>query len=403
MGIKDRLSTLRIQAGKTTETSQPALAERLTRLQGTVRQNRSPKPAVTPDVLARMLKARLLEADVILVERRLSLNELHGNFHLTRLSQSLEGLPEAENLSAGQLLFLDTETTGLAGGTGTLVFMLGMARLTSHSLELRQYLLTGFAGEAVMLGHAAEWINSTDTLVSFNGKCFDVPLLSTRCRLAAMPDVFSPLEHLDLLHTTRRAYGRTWGDCRLISAEQRLLGFHRENDLPGAEAPQAWFDYIHRGDASRLPGVSQHNQWDLISLVALLPALVEAHTKPHSMQADIPAIARSYQKQGRPDRALALLAEHRAVLDDEALLMLADFYRRQRQWRPACEIWERLAERNHEEAIVRLAKYHEHVNKDYRSAIVHTERLAANVARESRLRRLRRKSDRLFERFPETK
>ena len=152
------------------------------------------------------------------------------------MSLAALGMP-GEVLPDG-LLFLDTETTGLAGGTGTLPFMVCLARIQAEQLQLGQWILTGFSGEAALLETVGSWIKPAAHLVSYNGKSFDVPLLVTRYRLARQADPFANKAHIDLLHLTRRACGHGWEDCRLQTAERLLLGFMRENDFPSHLIPQ---------------------------------------------------------------------------------------------------------------------------------------------------------------------
>jgi uncharacterized protein YprB with RNaseH-like and TPR domain len=328
-------------------------------------------------------------AGVIRIEHRLPLRTRHGTMTLECLTESIADLPDGAGMDPGDLVFLDTETTGLAGGTGTLAFLLGLARRERDSLCVRQYLLSAFAGEAPMLDGAAAWMAGAAGLVTFNGKCFDVPLLAARCRLAGTDDAFSSLPHLDLLHPTRRAYGSRWMDCRLATAEQRLLGFSREDDLPGSEAPQAWFDYIRGGDAARLPAVARHNFSDLLSLAALLPALAQVYARPAQAGADLHAIARACRTRGLQSRAARLLRDHVDHLDDAGLLELARLHRRRREWDDACAIWSRLAGKGCAESRESLAKFYEHVRGDYHAALTHAASLPESPAVSNRKRRLR--------------
>ena len=176
-------------------------------------------------------------------------------------------------LPAGRVLFLDTETSGLAGGTGTFVFLLGLARVRDEGLELSQHLATGFAGEAALLRALESALDCADCLVTYNGKSFDVPLLRTRLALARRPDAFAGKAHGDLLHATRRLLARGWPDCRLQTAEREALGFTRTDDLPGAQVPQAWQCWLRQGEAAPLAAVLAHNRDDLLSLAALLSRL----------------------------------------------------------------------------------------------------------------------------------
>ncbi len=174
-----------------------------------------------------------------------------------------------------RLLHFDTETTGLAGGTGTRAFMIGAADWIDGRFRIRQLTLTSMAAEAAMLRHFAEWISPDTVLVSYNGKCYDAPLLATRYRLARLPNPLAGLGHLDLLHPVRRHWKGQWKNCRLATAERQLLGVVREDDLPGAEAPAAWLTYLRGGSARNLRRVAAHNAQDLKSLAGVLLRMAE--------------------------------------------------------------------------------------------------------------------------------
>ncbi len=186
------------------------------------------------------------------------------------------------------LLFFDTETTGLAGGTGTRAFMIGAADwhddpLHGDGLRIRQLLISTFAAEPAMLRTFASWLRPDTVLSSYNGRCYDAPLLKTRYRLARMRDPISGLDHVDLLFPTRRRYRGTWENCRLATIERELLRIVREDDLPGSEAPAAWLSYLRGGAACNLRRVAAHNHQDVVTLALLLLRLHAVHA------ADAPA------------------------------------------------------------------------------------------------------------------
>lgn len=177
----------------------------------------------------------------------------------------------AEPVAHHRLLHIDTETTGLAGGTGTRAWMIGAADwLADGQFRIRQLTITAIGAEAAMLRTFAAWLAPDTVLVSYNGKCYDAPLLATRYRLARLENPLAGLGHLDLLHPVRRHWKGTWANCRLATAERELLGVVREDDLPGAEAPAAWLSYLRGGSAVNLRRVLAHNQQDLKSLAGVL-------------------------------------------------------------------------------------------------------------------------------------
>jgi uncharacterized protein YprB with RNaseH-like and TPR domain len=210
------------------------------------------------------------------------------------------------------VLAFDTETTGLAGGTGTRAFMIGVAdwvegdshqgiaavaaptsgegvaavaaptsgegvaAFAAPTLRVRQLFLTQMRGEDAMLEAFAAWLAPSTVLVSYNGRCYDAPLLATRYRLARMGNPLAGLAHADLLFPVRRRFRGTWENCRLATVERRWLGVLREDDRPGSEAPRAWLDYLRGGSARDLRRVLAHNDRDLVSLGELCLKLAEA-------------------------------------------------------------------------------------------------------------------------------
>ena len=183
---------------------------------------------------------------------------------------------EGESVDPRKLLFFDTETTGLAGGTGTRAFMIGAADWQGDGLRVRQLLMTTLAAEAAMLDVFAGWLQEKDAVLSsYNGRCYDSPLLKTRYRLARKDDPITPLDHVDLLFPTRRRYRGTWENCRLATIERELLRIVREDDLPGSEAPAAWLNYLRGGSARNLRRVAAHNHQDVVTLALLMLRLVE--------------------------------------------------------------------------------------------------------------------------------
>jgi len=224
---------------------------------------------------------------VQLVERYYTLPELPQSIALQGLRSPAQQRharvhePEEPGMvHPARLLAIDTETTGLAGGTGTRAFMIGVADLVDGQLRVRQLLTTTMAGESCMLRTFCSWLRADHVLVSYNGRSYDRPLLSTRLRLARLPDPLPELVHLDLLHVTRRAYRGAWPNCRLATAERELLGLVRDDDLPGSEAPGAWLTYLRGGSSALLHRVAAHNDQDLRSLMGLVAHFASAARDP---------------------------------------------------------------------------------------------------------------------------
>ncbi len=261
--LATQLNSLRRQAGATT-TPEASLA--------------CPRSPV-PEELRKLLGIRSrLQARIVAPDRELPGLEVAPGLVLVETSYAWPEAPSTVNadfakfgtIPSGQLLHFDTETTGLSGGSGTRAFMIGASDWHEGRLRVRQLYLRTMAAEQAMLETFATWLQADTTLVSYNGRCYDSPLLATRYRLARMANPLAGLRHLDLLFPVRRRFRRVWENCRLATVERQWLGVIREDDLPGSEAPRAWLDYLRGGSARDLRRVITHNDQDLRSLGALL-------------------------------------------------------------------------------------------------------------------------------------
>ncbi|HEY2735243.1 MAG TPA: ribonuclease H-like domain-containing protein [Polyangiales bacterium] len=214
------------------------------------------------------------------LERWLAPDHHHGRAPLTAALTPragtlalLTGDASLADLDASRALFLDTETTGLAGGTGTVAFLVGLARFDEGAFTIEQLIVPELGRERPVLSRLAECIAGASCLVTYNGKSFDWPLLRTRYVLNRMTP--PPLAaHVDLLHAARAVWKERLASVRLTEVEREILRFEREHDIPGSEIPARYFAYLRDGAAERLSPVLEHNQNDLIALAALLGALI---------------------------------------------------------------------------------------------------------------------------------
>ncbi|MFD2111828.1 ribonuclease H-like domain-containing protein [Thiorhodococcus fuscus] len=382
--------------------AQVSFADRVQRLMGapSVRLPREPDESA----LAESIGAERIAPGVLRLDRLLDGRTRHGSAPLScfvldpdpGLQRPLVEMCSRPECVDGEGLrwpavFLDTETSGLAGGTGTWAFMTGVLRQDGAGWRLRQYLLARLDAEPVYLEAVRDELADAGTLVTYNGRSFDGPLLSTRFRLAGFPDPLRDLHHLDLLGPVRRAFGRVWPNCRLATAETRLLRFVREGDLPGSEAPAAWLGWLRQGEIAPLSRVLRHNRWDLLSLAGLMPVLARSFEDPAALGADTHAVARFHRSKGRESMALRLLEFERGRLGPEALLDLARLYRRQGDWESALRLWESLTASGDPQARLALAKYHEHRTRDVALALELANGLPPGADRERRCDRLRGK------------
>ena len=275
--------------------------------------------------------------------------------------------------------FLDTETSGLAGGTGTYAFLVGVGRFMDGAFHLEQFFMRDPAEEAGMLEALAEFLAPTQALVTFNGKAFDAPLLRTRYSLHNIPLPFKEHAHLDLLPLARRLWRDRLPSRALKYLEENVLSAPRTvEEVPGYEIPYLYFDYLRSRDARPLKGVFYHNSMDVVAMAALLSHVSAMLADPfgeaveHGL--DVVALAKLYEDLGQWDTA-AQLFEHGLEMElPEAdfwltIQRLARLQKRRGDLEKAVRMWERAAAQGHVYAHVELAKYHEHQRGDYAEAL----------------------------------
>ena len=251
-------------------------------------------------------------------------------------------------------LFLDTETTGLAGGTGTYAFLIGLAWWDAGGLEVEQFFMRDFGEEHSLLQELSQRVTKRPVLVTFNGKSFDWPLLENRfamTRCIAAPRLAA---HLDLLHPARALWKLRLGSVRLVELERHVLdaprmGWHRENDVSSALIPQFYFDYLRGGPVEPLAGVVRHNQMDLRGLAALFCRINELLSEaPHATNEieslDLFGLSRFLQRRGEEDRAHSACAQALAIglpeeIRPKARRELALMAKRRGEHARAAEIW----------------------------------------------------------------
>ena len=275
-------------------------------------------------------------------------------------------------------VFLDIETTGLTGGTGTWAFLIGLGWLEEDSFLLRQYFLRQPAEERSILSQVAELTDQYPIMITFNGKMFDLPLIQTRQLLTGIRQTV-PEIHLDLLQCSRALWKRRLASRSLRSIEENLLGLRRYDDIPGAEIPEVYFDYLRRGKTARLKQVFHHNVLDILSMVTLLERIAclgAGQNIEHPGEAL--ALGRLCLEEGRATDGINFLrqaASGKGIVATEASLDLALYHKRKGNWNEALAIWFQLAEKEEPNplAMIELAKYLEHREKDFSAALDLTE------------------------------
>jgi uncharacterized protein len=374
-------------------------------------------PPYADDAIADVLDGEWHERDgqrFLVVDRMYVPGYRHGSMVLA------DGLPPSEgvwprlsllaNGSCGsRLLFIDLETTGIAGGAGTYAFLVGCGWFAGGTFRIRQFFLSSFTAERALLEAVGDLGADAGTVVSYNGKSFDVPLIETRFALHRLPSPFGEMPHIDMLHPARRMWrvpdpGRhvqtdvpsndrqkdVAYTCRLSTIEQQLCGDVREGDVAGFEIPARYFRYVHAGDPRPLAAVLEHNRLDLLSL-ALVTAraaqLLEDGPTAARTAREALGMGRLYERGGMMAEAKSSFA--RAIefedadedLRAEALRAYAIVARRLRQYDDAADAWRRVLGLTEcprpieREASKALAVHLEHRHRDLVSARDFTLRL----------------------------
>lgn len=299
---------------------------------------------------------------------------------------------------AGRVLYLDTETTGLAGGTGTFAFLIGVGVHGENGFEVSQLFLPGPEHERSQLEAFAARAARARVVVTYNGASFDLPLLRARYALHRMDDPLAGVAHLDLLPVARRLWRSRLADCTLHTVERDVLGARRSGrDVPGAEVPARYFAFLRSRDARPLRGVMEHNHDDVVALAALrtrVEGLLHDGGKADADEAH--ALGRWLERLDEPEEALhryrAAGQGHAGAVWDASLLL-----RRLGRTAEAVRAWERLAERGSAAAWTELAKVREHRHRDFPAALAAVE--AASRCSDADVRALARRRERLLRRL----
>jgi len=324
-----------------------------------------------------------------------------------------------------RVCFLDTETTGLSGGTGTMAFVVGLGFFADEGFRLRQYFLRDPGDEPAMVEALRDSVPSFEALVSFNGRAFDVPIIENRFILARMAPPMGDMPHFDLLHPARRLWRYALSSCALTSLEREVLGVQREQaDVPSGVIPFLYRDYLRTGDARDMERVLYHNKIDILSMVTLAARLCRAVADPWDVErregrralsgGEVYALGRWYAGDDRPGEgerayraALRLHPEVGSALRRRTLRDLAYLLKRNGRRDEAFAYWQQLALESWGRADdvlapVELAKYFEWHVEDLaraadwtRAALESVHTWPAGVRRDERLAQLRHRLSRL--------
>jgi len=336
------------------------------------------------------------------VETAYPLDHWHGRSSLSRLkavSRSafavLAGRDEGLGVDLTRTVFLDCETTGLQGGAGTCPFLVGLAYVEDDHFVVKQLFMRDYPEETALLAALSELLSRFESLVTFNGKSFDVPLLESRFVLSRLRFPLSDVPHFDLLHPARSLWKARLESCRLVELEYALLAFERDDDVPGELIPGLYFDYVRNGDATRIRNVFVHNRHDLLSLAALTihaSELIDEGITPEDPVDDY-SLGRVF---GRADAVERSMKHYTRALDAgvggaarrRSLQNLALHYKKRGEWERAVELWTELGGEEGPEAmdaLRELAMYREHRARDLGGALDVCDEALSRAERDVRL------------------
>jgi hypothetical protein len=344
--------------------------------------------------------------ETYLVEARFPTGQTYGRARLAlesprRVLAEWAREPRLVDMAPTEFAFLDTETTGLSGGTGTYAFLVGAARFEPDGLHLAQFFMRGPQEEMGLLAALEEFLAPCRALVTFNGKSFDAPLLRTRYATYQWQPPLNDLAHVDLMHLAQRLWRKRLSSYTLKMLEAHILGAARDiDDVPGWEIPEIYFTYLHDHDPEPLKRVFYHNAMDVVSLAALLDhmagMLEDPQGKGGEYGSDLIALARLYEDLGDQSSAAQLYAhglDHQDAHSEQlpraarvqGLRRLAAMHKHNTNWTAAIELWEQAAAQDDLEAHIELAMCYEHSLHDLGAALRWTQAAIVLVAQDQAL------------------
>jgi uncharacterized protein YprB with RNaseH-like and TPR domain len=289
-----------------------------------------------------------------------------------------------ETLDLSSALFIDLETTGLAGGTGTVPFLVGMGFYRDGRFKVVQAFLADLAEEERFLDDLTRFFEEMKfrSLVTYNGKAFDIPLLETRYALQRRSFPLDGLPHLDFLFSARGLWKHQHESCRLLHLAREIVHADRDEDIPGAEIPTRYFQYLRSGDFSLIEPILYHNQEDILSLLGVVVSgarLVSRESEDGEGEErsgmDLVGVARLHERVGNIAKSVALFerALRNGGLSGEAAAhvrkKLSVHFKRARDWDKALGLWREKGGADDAACFRELAMYYEHREKNYDAAL----------------------------------
>jgi uncharacterized protein len=338
------------------------------------------------------VKPYFADQDFCLVKEAVyPLDMRHGKYRFLDFRRAVEAWNESElnhplsssGFSPEDLFFFDTETTGLGGGTGNVIFLLGHACMTENEVVVKQHILPNPGSEVPLYKSFLESIDYSK-MVTYNGKAFDWPQVKTRHTLIRehVPKL-PPFGHFDLYHAARRIWKHKLERLKLSVVEKEILDFQRKDDIPGFLAPMIYFDFVERKDPEGMLGILKHNEMDILSLITLythlsfqLLRLDDRQTVQETFE-----VGRWYSYLGESAAAEKVFSDLSEGDDLEAIKAkhaLAFGAKKKKDWIQAIQLWEPVVGKGNKkiqiEACIELAKIYEHRMKQYSKAIEYVEK-----------------------------
>ncbi len=343
--------------------------------------------------MARELGGELVEhaaGRFVLVKRFFPTDYRHGQVKLDETlnatilpHSSFTALERDGDIDVRQIVYFDTETTGL-GGVGIVPFLIGCGSVVEGGFEVRQYLIPDYSDEAAMLEVLQTEFGPDKSVVTYNGAAFDIPVVRDRLIVNRVGREIVYREHIDLLHSARRLFKRRLKECNLTHVERRLFEFHREDDIPGYLVPSVYFEWLSSEKLDTMAGVLTHNRNDIISLHFLLSHVANAFATEGAalnQTDDLYSLSRVYRRRNKNPQVLNLCKrisdESTGEVSPEMQLFHAAALKRTGEWGEAVAIWKALSEIDSREgyrASVELAVYYEHRERDISSALTYVSR-----------------------------
>jgi len=300
--------------------------------------------------------------------------EIKGNI-LSYLSKE----PAFENLDLSTALFIDLETTGLSGGTGVVPFLVGMGYYKDDKFWVAQSFVGDLAEEERMIQELGQFFSEMNfqSVVTFNGKGFDIPLLETRFILYRQPFILNELPHLDFLYSARSLWRHKHESCRLFHLAREVVEADRAEDIPAAEIPYRYFQYLQTGNFDLIEPILYHNQEDILSLlgVVVVGALIFSEEGEEAFvdAMDLYGAGKVMEKVGEIDKSIQYFQQAlEGKLSDEIAIAakkkLSYHFKKNQEWEKAIALWKEMTSLDQLFSFRELAMYYEHREKKYEEA-----------------------------------